>query len=373
VALHQELFKNDATHSSSFHLLSTLSPKVMPMSVLQYQLHAHESVHYADQCLWMHAQSDWQVAVPDLPLIQAHHLLPAYQRLAAAGMPRPPLSVLLAEHTPALQILHHFVPLISHLHGAPRQQFLATLNHVGNDQRLRVHLHRTNAERAPAQWLRLCVTLQLTCCFWARPDILATVLASQPTFAFFVTQTDYLQAGGVGGGCYLPSTHTIMLVTDRLCEGYRTTVPSISPLLHELGHLLDGTCMRQNGWNHPRGELPNMTLPQRKAWYRAKQQEVTTYQYWQAHHDTSQIPFGHPYVFQTDGEFLAGYWELFWRSPRLLQLHVPELYAVLHEYVQFDVQRNQPADYTGYHVANQQSYANGERHWPCHMQWLTCE
>jgi len=343
------------------------------MSLLEYHLYAHQAVHYADQRLWLHEQTDWQVAVPDVPVIQAQHLLPAYQRLAAAGISRPPLSVLLAEHTPALQILHHFVPLLAQLHGPPRQQFLMLLNQVGNDTRLRIHLHRDNAERAPAQWLRLSVTLQLTSCFWARPDILADVLHQQPTFDFFTAQADYQRAGGVGGGCYVPERHAIMLVTDRLCEGYRTPIPSVSPLLHELGHLLDGTCMRQNGWQSPRGELPSMTWAQRQAWYRAKRHEVTTYQDWQAHHDATNIPFGHPYVFQTDGEFLAGYWELFWRSPRLLQQHAPDLYAVFFDYVQFDVQRNQPADYTGYHTANQRCYAQGERHWPSHMRWLQCE
>ena len=65
-----------------------------------------------------------------------------------------------------------------------------------------------------------------------------------------------------------------MLVTDRLCEGYRTAVPSVSPLLHELGHLLDGTSMRQHGWQSPRGELPCMSVAQRHAWYQAKRHEV---------------------------------------------------------------------------------------------------
>lgn len=343
------------------------------MTILEYHLHAHHPVHYADQRLWVHEQTDWQVRVPDLPDIHAQHLLPAYQRLEAAGISRPPLSVLLAEHTPALQILQHFVPLLAHLHGAQRQQFLTILNHVGNDKRLRIHLHRAHAERAPAQWLRLSITLQLTCCFWARPDVLAEVLTHQPTVALFPSQADYQGAGGVGGGCYVPDRHIIMLVTDRLCEGYRTAVPSVSPLLHELGHLLDGTSMRQHGWQSPRGELPCMSVAQRHAWYQAKRHEVTTYQHWQAHRDATTVPFGHPYVFQTDGEFLAGYWELFWRSPRLLQQHAPDVYAVFAEYVQFDVQRNQPADYTGYHVANQQCYARGERHWASQMRWLVCE
>lgn len=343
------------------------------MSVLEYQMHAHHPVHYAEQRLWVRDLSEWHVVVPALPVIHAQHLLPAYQRLAAAGISRPPLGVLLAEHTPALQILHHFVPLLAQLTGAPRQQFLALLNQVGNDKRLRVHLHHADTERAPAQWLRLSVTLQLMSCFWARPDILAEILHHQPTFDFFATHAAYQRAGGVGGGCYVPERHAIMLVTDRLCEGYRTPTPSVSPLLHELGHLLDGTCMRQRGWSHPRGELPSMTAAQRHAWYRAKRQEVTTYQYWQAHPEATHVPFGHPYVFQTDGEFLAGYWELFWRSPQLLHHHVPELYAVLQDYVQFEAQRNQPVDYTGYHEANQQCYRNGERHWPCHMRWLHAE
>jgi hypothetical protein len=82
--------------------------------------------------------------------------------------------------------------------------------------------------------MRALIAGQLLLCFWHRPDILDICFARQPQFHLFVDATSYSQAGGVGGGCYSPSDHRIMLQIERLYEGFFTPIPNVSPLLHEL-------------------------------------------------------------------------------------------------------------------------------------------
>lgn len=331
--------------------------------------YAHLAVSKSQNALVVAGHTTWQLA--EAPHPTATQLMPAWERLHAAGIHNPPLSVVLIEHSPDLRFMATITPLITAIQGPARQAFLALLNQIGHDPRLQVHIYGKATDVAPPTFLRLVVALQLASCFWLRPDIIATVLNTHPQVEWSVDRAHYAQSGGIGGGCYVPGRHTIMLESSRSCEGFRTPTPSVSPLLHEMGHLLDATAQRLHGWRTPRGELPGMTTTQRTAWYHAKQHEVARYRRWCAQPDrVTDVPFGHPYVFQNDGEFVAGYWELFWRSPALMRTHAPLMYHVLCEYVQFDACRAQPVDYTGYFHDNQQTYATAQATWPSHMQWL---
>jgi hypothetical protein len=81
------------------------------------------------------------------------------------------------------------------------------------------------------------------------------------------------------------------------------------------------------------------------------------------------MPLGHPYVFQTDGEFLAGYWEMFWRNPHTMASSSPQLFAALCSYTGGDPRRLMPTDYLGYVQGNREFYQRGERPLPSAIQF----
>ena len=274
-----------------------------------------------------------------------------------------PMALLLYVQSKELQTLQYFFPIITQLRGQRRQRWLHWYAQLLIHTPVDIAFIRNDRHPAPLA-LRCMVVGQLVSCFVDRPDVLAAFVTTAPSFWLCADERSYQRVGGIGGGCYVDTEHRILLIADRLFEGYRAAIPGVCPLLHELGHMLDGTNRRLRAEVFCRGDFPLMTRAHQSAWRRAKRDEVQQYEQYRTNSAIiGRAPLGHPYVFQTDGEFLAGYWEMFWRNPNAFARTAPELYLALTQYVNHDP-RAYTTDYRGYVEGNAAFYARGERAWP---------
>jgi len=111
----------------------------------------------------------------------------------------------------------------------------------------------------------------------------------------------------------------------------------VAPFLHEFGHMLDVCDAGTGGMRRSEGLLPGLspsdgaiyTPEARRLFLKGKRLELERYL---RHHNTLTLargeppPIGHPYVFQNDTEFIAGYLEMFFRNPHAFAEQYPDLY-----------------------------------------------
>ncbi|HEU4322054.1 MAG TPA: zinc-dependent peptidase [Roseiflexaceae bacterium] len=211
--------------------------------------------------------------------------------------------------------------------------------------------------------------------FFFRDDILEQLLAARTRIWLYVDWEAYRFHGGVGGGCYSPQIGAVQLVLSRLYEGFNGPMPGVAPLLHELGHLLDCFDPQRGRQGQPTGLYPGLrptdgamfTPAARAAFLRGKRIEQERYLRRCAGASNDEpLPLGHPYVFQNDGEFLAGYLELFFRSPHALARDNPALFAGYTTLFGQDPRRVWAEDFDFYLRENRRFYLeSGEQPWPC--------
>lgn len=308
--------------------------------------------------------NNWQISAQSL----THHL---HTHAAYYGEPMHiPTAAAIFDCTHELDALGHFLPLIHILDATQRKSFMTRLNALLHDSRLRINTSPHSVVGRLPLSARALIAGQMLMCFFYRDDVLESILNTNPAFVLFHSRSEYERGGGVGGGCYDPRPHHILLQISRLYEGFFCEIPEVCPLLHEFGHMLDGTCMRLMEYAECRGELPLLTPAQRAAFAQAKASE---YAHYMAHYHgratSAHHPLGHPYVFQTDGEFLAGYWELFWRNPHTMAQVCPQLFSAWRDYTQCDPRLALPRDYMGYVNGNRAFYGSGERPWPSSIRY----
>lgn len=204
--------------------------------------------------------------------------------------------------------------------------------------------------------------------FFFRRDLLALFLKRPRAFAVHTDEAGFRAAGGVSGGCYLPSQCRIVLRRARLFEGFHGDWPGVAPLLHELGHMLDHIDGRsgRRRWLTD-GLLPGLrrtdgavfAAPARETFLTGRAIERKRYRACmrgRADADNAQ-PLGHPYVFQNNGEFCAGYLEMFLRNPNAFAARNPTLYSAYTTLFGWDPRTVWPADFTFYLDANAAFYA----------------
>lgn len=307
----------------------------------------------------------WQISAPAV-----HSYLTTQQ--PSYGTPfAVPAAAVLFDITHELEALECFFPLIKVLDKTQRSTFLGRLNALLRDPRLTIRGHHAQQVMTLPLSARALVAGQIVMCFFYSPDIITMLLSTKPAVDLFSSHADYERAGGVGGGCYIEREHRILLHVPRLYEGFFQQPAGVCPFLHEFGHMLDGTSMRLMQYVECRGELPGMSVAQRRTFAIAKAAEHALYL---AHYHgrapaDGRHPLGHPYVFQTDGEFLAGYWEMFWRNPHSMASACPALYATWCDYTQCDPRTALSNDYMGYVEGNRAFYRSGERPWPSHIRY----
>ncbi|HNP74617.1 MAG TPA: hypothetical protein PKK15_26085, partial [Kouleothrix sp.] len=75
----------------------------------------------------------------------------------------------------------------------------------------------------------------------------------------------------------------------------------------------------------------------------------------------ADLPIGHPYVFQNDTEFIAGYLELFLRSPHAFAAMNPTLFGGLAALLGYDPRGAWAADFRFYIDENRRYYLGGQQ------------
>lgn len=357
-------YNTDQTHESNAR-----------MHTLQFHDIAHCAVTYhSDTLIFDHVTCAPQTTIVGTNWQLSTAVMRAYLNTHADGYGAPfrvPVAAVIFDINHELEALGHFLPLINVLNRTHRHEFMARLNVLLRDPRLRISGHRAGTHVGLPLSARALSAGQILMCFFYRPDIIAGLLETQPSCDLFHSSADYARAGGVGGGCYDVRAHQIQLHLPRLYEGFFSPTPGVCPFLHEFGHMLDGTSMRQCRYAECRGELPGMSDTQRMAFARAKASEHACYMahyHGRAPSDGSH-PLGHPYVFQTDGEFLAGYWEMFWRNPHTMAQVCPALFTAWCDYTACDPRIALPHDFLWYVDGNRTFYQSGERPWPSSIRY----
>lgn len=216
--------------------------------------------------------------------------------------------------------------------------------------------------------VRHLVAGQIAEVFFFRQDLLNRFFQTPRHFLIYTTPEAYHEDGGVFGGCYNPSRECIQIVMSRLFEGYNDEKPGVCPFLHEFGHMLDHFDAGKGKIGRADGLYPGLSASDgdvfnsraRELFLAGKRLELTRYQ---ARHtgDSSQpMPIGHPYVFKNDGEFLAGYLEMFFRNPHYFAEQNAELFEAYQELFGYDPRKAWQDDFPHYINANRSYYQSGQ-------------
>jgi len=211
--------------------------------------------------------------------------------------------------------------------------------------------------------------------FFYRRDILERFLAAPRHFRLYATPWAFEQDGGQAGGTYQADRETLQLVLARLFEGFYGETPGVAPFLHEFGHMLDFFDAGRGAMGRSYGLLPGLspqdgavyTPSARKLFLKGKRLELERYlrRYWGQAKAGDPLPIGHPYVFQNDTEFAAGYFEMFFRNPNYFAAQNPDLYQAYVELFGYDPRRGWKEDFPFYINENRNFYlASGQRPWP---------
>jgi hypothetical protein len=289
--------------------------------------------------------------------------------VATRGQQRPPFAALVAFVTGDPAALHPCFPLTRTLSSAELAAFDMLVAELAWSPVLDLRLFDAkwgrNRELILPTDAAMLVAGHLAELFFYRRDLLEGLLAAQPHIWLYTTPRAYSRGGGVGGGCYSPGEGAIKLMLARLYEGFSGPTPGVAPLLHELGHLLDCLHLAGGALGSATGSYPGLRpvdgpayTPEAHALFaQGKALEAARYRRRAAGVRDEPAPIGHPYVFQNDGEFLAGYLELFLRCPNAFAAQNPTLYAGYTALFGQDPRRAWARDFPFYVEANRQFYA----------------
>jgi hypothetical protein len=207
--------------------------------------------------------------------------------------------------------------------------------------------------------------------FFYRPDILERLLSAPRHFRLYTSQAAFTADGGEAGGSFDPERGALQLLLARLYEGFNGEMPGVAPFLHEFGHLLDFIEAATGRMGASQGLLPGLspedgaifTPAARTFFLYGKRLELARYQAQAAGRagPGDPLPVGHPYVFQNDTEFAAGYFEMFFRNPHYLAAQNPDLHAGFIALFGYDARRCWPQDFPFYVEQNQAAYRSGQR------------
>jgi hypothetical protein len=296
-----------------------------------------------------------------------------YARRARGGY-RPPLGALVTFIMGEPSALAGCFPLVNTLAASERAAFFELVGRLAVHPHLQVRLLDDGRRDVTADMPRdaaFLVAGQVAEIFFFRQDILGRLLATPRRIQLYTTPRAFADGGGVAGGCYSPATGSVLLLLARLYEGFYGPAPGAAPFLHEFGHMLDHFDASTAGAGASSGLLPGLrrsdgpiyTPAARELFLRGKRLELERYlrRYDGRASAGDPPPIGHPYVFQNDTEFIAGYLELFLRSPHAFARMNPDLYAGLSTLLRQDPRRAWAADFAFYIDENARFYASGQR------------
>jgi hypothetical protein len=267
--------------------------------------------------------------------------------------------------------LNRYFPIVNMLDETSIESFHDLIRYVADHPNFEVQLfgaNKTNVTHRMPNSIRWLAAGHLAETFFHRRDILERFLHTPRHFHFYIDEDAFRDDGGVKGGNFSPSRQCIQLVLSRLFAGFDGATPGACPFLHELGHMLDHFDARTGTMGKPKGMYPGLSpddgdvfTPQaRIAFIKGKRLELD--RYLARHHgDFSQpMPIGSPYVFQSDGEFAAGYMEAFFRNPNYFSAQNPDLFDAYVQLFGYDPRKAWKEDYPNYVKKNRGMYSSGE-------------
>lgn len=210
--------------------------------------------------------------------------------------------------------------------------------------------------------------------FFYRRDILERFLSAPRHIWLYATPWAFERDGGQAGGDYHADRETLQLVLSRLFEGFYEPTPGVAPFLHEFGHMLDFFDAGKGRMGRSHGLLPGLspedgavyTPRARKLFLKGKRLELERYllRYRGKAKADDPLPIGHPYVFQNDTEFAAGYFEMFFRNPNYFATQNADLYQAYVELFGYDPRQAWKEDFPFYVNENRNFYlTSGQKPW----------
>ena len=217
--------------------------------------------------------------------------------------------------------------------------------------------------------IRILVAGHIAEIFFRRRDILERFFATPRHIRLYTNPRAFEQDGGVGGGDYNPPRQSLQIPMVRLLEGFFGETAGVCPFLHEFGHMLDFFDAGSGKMGQSKGLLPGLsrkdgkifTPNARKLFISGKRLELDRYltRYQGSTKATDILPIGHPYVFQNDSEFLAGYLEMFFRNPNYFATQNQDLHAAFVELFGYDPRNAWKEDFPFYVNENRKFYLGG--------------
>ncbi len=289
----------------------------------------------------------------------------------------PQLAALVFGVTTQPRALDWYFPITNFLSDAELAQFDALRDsiavHPNFDLRLMAE-GRADLTSLLAPEIRQLVASHLAEIFFFRQDILDRFLCAPRHILLYATPQAFADDGGEAGGQYHSDRECVQLVLSRLFEGYNGETPGVAPFLHEFGHALDHFNAGLGRMGKSEGLLPGLrssdgpiyTPNARALFIKGKRLERDRYmaRYLGIANPADPLPIGHPYVFQNDTEFIAGYLEMYFRNPHYFAQLNPDLFNAFAESFGYDTRRGWKKDFPFYVEGNREFYRSGERPWP---------
>jgi Mlc titration factor MtfA (ptsG expression regulator) len=283
------------------------------------------------------------------------------------------LGVLAFTATGRYRALDFYFPITQMLTDPEIHRFYELTERIARDPHLALRLvgerrRDLTSQMPPA--IRRIVAGQLAEVFFQRTELLERFLATPRHIQFYTSQQAFEQDGGVSGGDYNARRQSIQLVLKRVLEGFFGETAGVCPFLHELGHMLDHFDAATGRMGRAEGLLPGLSrrdrawfnLRARRLFLRGKRLELERYlaRCQRLPESTVPFPIGHPYVFQNDGEFIAGYFEMFFRNPNYFASQNPDLYEAFVELFGYDPRSAWKQDFPLYIEQNRSFYLSGQ-------------
>ncbi len=279
--------------------------------------------------------------------------------------------------------IESYFPIVKSLDKEARRQFHEIIRrvmlHRGFDLQLRNAQRNNVIEMLPS--LAYLVAGHIAEIFFYRRDILERLFNAGVRIWLYADQAAFVADGGVAGGCYNPQLRCVQLVVSRLFEGFNQPTAGVAPFLHEFGHLLDyfdaahlrGSAI-SSGWlpglrisddMSPSDSAEIFTAEARSAFVKGKRIEMQRYdRLADGEKAVDLLPIGHPYVFQNNSEFIAGYLEMFFRNPHYFATQNPDLYDGFSLLLRQDPRQYWETDFPFYVEQNRAFYLSGQRPQP---------
>ena len=309
-----------------------------------------------------------KVTLPPQTVEEAHQ---RYEQLTN-NQCKPQLGALNFDVTGDPLALNFYFPIVKILSDEKVNAFYQLVKHIAEHPNFDIQFIGVEkeliTERLPTS-ARYLVAGHLAEVFFFRQDILNRFFSKPRHFQLYTTLEAFHQDGGVKGGCYNPTRECIQLVISRLFEGFNGATPGVCPFLHELGHMLDHLDAGTGSMGRTEGLYPGLSPHDgdifnpnaRSLFIKGKRLELDRYLA-RCNGDFSQpMPIGSPYVFQNNGEFVAGYFEAFFRNPNYMASHNQDLFNAYSELFGYDPRKAWAEDFPNYVKKNREYYSKHEK------------